>query len=50
MRPIASFMPSVSTERGTLHDLMSARAWGNHIIWRAGVSTVAIPQAQTRAP
>jgi len=42
MHPIASFMPPASTEHGTLHDLMSARAWGNHIIWRAGVSAVAI--------
>jgi len=50
MHPIASFMPPASTEHGTLHDLMSARAWGNHIIWRAGVSVAAIPQVQTRVP
>ena len=42
MHPIASFMPPASTEHGPLHDLMSARAWGNHIIWRAGVSAVAV--------
>lgn len=42
MHPIVSFMPPASTEHGTLHDLMSARVWGNHMIWRAGVSAVAV--------
>ena len=38
LRPMASFMPSVSVERDGLRDLMSIRVWRNHIIWRAGVS------------
>ena len=37
VRPMTSFMPE-ATERGLLHELTSARAWGNHVIWRAGVS------------
>ena len=43
MRPLASFMPSAKVEHGSLHDLMSARVWRNHAIWRAGVSAVANP-------
>lgn len=37
-RPMASFMPPVQIERSTLHGLLSARVWRNHLIWRAGVS------------
>ena len=50
MHPIASFMPSASVDGNALHDLMSARAWGSHIIWRAGVSAVTIPRARTHVP
>lgn len=42
MRPLASFMPGVNVEHGNLHDLMSVRVWRNHVLWRAGVSAVAI--------
>ena len=38
LRPMASFMPPVSD--GPLRDLLSSRAWGNHVIWRAAVSDI----------
>ena len=45
MRPMVSLMPPVNVEHGSFHDLMSARMWGNHVIWRAGVSVVTISNA-----
>lgn len=47
VRPMTNLMPHVNVEHGNLHDLMSAQAWRNHVIWRAGVSTVAISLALT---
>ena len=38
MRPMVSLMPPVNVEHGSFHDLLSARMWKNHVIWRAGVS------------
>lgn len=46
MFPMASFMPPVNAARGSLYDLTSPNVWRNHIIWRAGVSSVAISQAR----
>ena len=40
VRPMASFIPPVDVERSILHGLMSTHVWGNHILWRAGVSLV----------
>lgn len=48
-RPMASFLPTVDAVHGNLHDLMSARVWRNRVIWRAGVSAVAIPRMGARA-
>jgi len=45
MRPMVSFMPPVDAEHGSFHDLVSARMWRNHVIWRAGVSVVTISSA-----
>jgi len=39
-RPLVSFMPPVDTEHSGLLDLASGSAWRNHIIWRAGVSSM----------
>ena len=38
VRPLLSFMPPVDSEHFSLPDLVTASAWRNHIIWRAGVS------------
>jgi len=45
MCPMVSLMPPVNPEHGSFHDLVSARMWGNHVIWRAGVSVAAISSA-----
>jgi len=45
MHPMVSLMPPVNVEHGSFHDLVSARMWGNHVIWRAGVSIATISSA-----
>ena len=48
MRPLASLMPPVNIEHGNFHDLVSARMWQNHMIWRAGVGAVAVSSTNAR--
>lgn len=41
VRPVASPVQQANTEgSGTLYDLVSARAWRNHAVWRAGASAL----------
>ena len=40
MHPLSSFLPQANAEDGGLHDLLSARMWRNHVLWRAGVGNL----------
>ena len=47
-RPMSSLMPQVNVHGSSLHDLMSARVWRNHVIWRAGVSVLKIERISVK--
>ena len=46
--PMGDLVPPVNAQHGSFHDLLSARMWRNRMVWRAGVSVVAISSVTAR--